>query len=132
MAERNTVRSGPLLATLQLPTRSLVAGQTFPAVVTVRNTGSVPVRITANSGSLVYVRVMRHSPAGFFEVKRYPPVSLAVVRPWELRPGEVRRFEMTLTAEPDWPTNEPLRLEAEVNGQPALAPGIIVQVSRGN
>ena len=42
--------------------------------------------------------------------------------------GATRTFVIPLTVPPDWPTHEPLRLTAELNGVDDLATGLLVKV----
>lgn len=125
LAEANSQTAGGLTATIQMPTRFYSVGDAFSVVVTIVNSSQQAQLIGPSTGAAVYVKVMRWVPQGWVEVKRY---SSAASKPWTLSPGSSRSFPIPLHVESDWPTDEPLRITAEINGRPDLAPGIVVQV----
>jgi hypothetical protein len=117
----NSQSEGPLTVTLKTAVRNVVRGDTMGVTVVVRNTDkkeSVPA--TATTGAPVYVKLYRKTAVGWEEVHRYPENVTQIVTTWTLGPLESRSFPMNLKVEPDWPTNEPLRLEVVVNGRPKL------------
>lgn len=117
----NSQSDGPLTATLTTAARNVACGDTLGVTVTIRNTDKkLPASVTATSGAPVYVRLYRKTAAGWEVVHRYPENATQIVTTWTLGPLESRSFPLNLKVERDWPTNETLRLEATVNGQPKL------------
>jgi len=125
-----TVESAGLSVGLEIPTSSFVVGESFEIAVTAENKTLKPITIRPDSGARVYVRVWRNTGITWRQVKRYPPTAVVVMRSWQLPPGGRRRFAMELTVEPDWPTGEPLKLTAELNGRDDAAPAAIILVHR--
>ena len=62
------------------------------------------------------------------EVKRYPQAETTTMNPWTLEANSHRTFEMQLTVQPDWPTGEPLRMTAELNGRKDVSPSLTLTV----
>ena len=124
----NSVRVNGLVVQIDPSNTIVVRGETFKVVVVGRNTTREPIRIDARTGAPVYVRIWRHTGLAWETVKRYPEVATMVMTPWTLAPHSERRFELNLTVGPDWPTNEPLRLTAELNGRTDLVPHVDIMV----
>lgn len=120
----NSGCDGPLTVTLKTAQRNVVRGDTLCVNVVISNTDKKEcVAITATTGAPVYVKLYRKTAVGWEEVHRYPENAAQIVTTWTLGPLESRSFPMNLKVEPDWPTNEPLRLEVVVNGRPKLTAG---------
>ena len=120
-----------LVVTLESPQHDvLVPGENLSLIVTVRNTTKQPAEIVARSGAPVYARVWRRGEMYWQQVKTYPQAATMVMTPWTLPAREQRTFMLSLPVEPDWPTGEPLRITAELNGRPQAKPAIIVRVAR--
>lgn len=115
---------------LRLPKRLYETGEPVDAEIAVTNTTKQPITIVARTGAPVYLNVKRHTDIGWEQVKEYPQAATMVITPWTLEGGQTRRFELSPTIRPDWPTNEPLRVEAEVNGWSKASPAIVVTVER--
>ena len=128
LRDRNFVQAGGLAVGIELPKREFAVGEQFDVSVVARNDTRRPIAIEATTGALVYLRVLRSTTSGWEEVKRYPGSAVMLMSSWELAPRGTRTFTLHLTVEPDWPTNEPLRLTAELNGKPKVSPGIVVRV----
>ena len=135
--ERNVAHQRQVLAaraedirlTLSLSTTALAAGQDVRVIATAVNNTRRPLEITASTSALVIVRLWRQTPSGWTQVREYPETALQVLHPWTLAPGEQREFEWTLTVEPNWPPNEPLRMTAELNGHPARSAPVALRVT---
>ncbi len=113
---------------IELPKSKLVRGESFKLAVTATNRTFKPIHIEANTGTPVYVRVWSKEPVGWEQVRRYPQATTMVMSPWTIQARKTRRFEMQLTVEPDWPTCEPIRLTAELNGRDGLRPELTVEI----
>ncbi len=112
--------------TLELPGRHFAVGDQFKIRFTVSNPSSRTIKIPAGPGAPIKVRIWRHTGTDWDEIKTYPQAAVLTTRPWQLAPGAKRSFEMLLTVEPDWPTQDPVAVVAELNGRPDLqAMGII-------
>ena len=108
----------PVGLSLQVSASStaLTVGQevTFQAVATNRTDQAIDI-VSSDSGLCIF-RIWRHTVPGWTETRRFPEMYLTALHPWTLPPGEQRTFTMPLTVGPDWRSNEPLRLTAELNG----------------
>ena len=124
----NTVRAEGLSLRLSLPRREFVTGQAIPVTLRVRNVTDEPITIVASTSSPYYIRVWRYTSVGWELLKQYPRAALMVMSPWTLAADGERVFEFSVPVEPDWPTNEPLRLTAMLNGREALTPALTVYV----
>jgi hypothetical protein len=112
---------------LELPGRNFTAGQTMAVTVTARNVGDSPI-VMQTTGAPVYIRVYRHTTIGWDEVKRYPQNEIMVAGKWTLEPISQRVFNMNIPVEADWPTGEPLRIAAQLNGRGDVKPAVVVRV----
>jgi len=126
--EVNSAERDGLVVEIELTRREFAVGQTMPVTVTALNTTRRDLDILASTGAPVYVKVWRNIGVGWEEVKRYPQAAVMVMSPWSLEARGRRTFPLSVPVEPDWPTNEPLRVTAELNGRPEVAPGIIIRV----
>ena len=117
-----------LQVAMQLPQRNLYRGQVVPIKVTATNTTQQELAIPAETGSPVYVTVLRKTGAGWEQVKRLPETPVMVAKPWKLAPGVSHTFILNVTVSPDWPTGEPLRVTAELNGRPQAKATANIQV----
>ncbi len=127
--EFDIVRSGGLVLGIEVPKRQFAVGETFPVRITAQNQGKDPITITAKSTSPVYVLIYRHDGIGWEELLHYPKAEMMVVRTWTLAPGAARRYSLNLTVEPNWPTGEPLRVAAVVNGLPGPEAGVEITIT---
>jgi len=125
----NSVEIDGLKVTIKVPKRSFVTGERFQVLITADNTTRHPIRIPAASGAPVYVRIWRHTGLSWEEVKRYPEAATTIMTPWTLQPHQQWTRIMNLTVEPDWPTDELLRITAELNGREDASPALTVEVS---
>lgn len=124
----NTVEIDGLAVTVEVPKRQLQVGQQFRVLVTVENRTKEAMRIPAASGAPYYIRIWRHTGLAWEEVKRYPEAVTMIMSPWTLEGKSTRTFAPILTVAPDWPTNELLRITAELNGREQASPGVNVEV----
>ncbi len=115
---------------LRVPRRDLVRGETVPVTVIVRNQTKNELVIPAQTGALVYISLWRKTDGSWEQFKRYPEMATQVLSPWRLAPKAEQSFSLPLPVAPDWPTGEPLRITAELNGRPEVAPGGIIEVFR--
>jgi hypothetical protein len=122
-------QAGGLVMSLEVPGTSYAVGGQMPVTIIARNTAKEPVRITANSTDLAQVRIYQHTPAGWDLIKQYPQAAISVMSPWTLGPQQERVWHMSIPVEPDWPTGEPLRVAALLNGRTDVSPSVIVNVS---
>jgi hypothetical protein len=106
----------------------LAVGERLDVMVAVRNRTSRPMEIVADTGALVYLRLWRFDGLNWVEVRRYPQAATMVVTAWQLPAGGHRAWRLDLPVEPDWPSFEPLRLSAELNGRPDAVAYATVQV----
>ncbi len=113
---------------LEVSRDQLITGDEFLVKITAINLTDDPIAIRSRSGALTHVRIFRHTGMHWDEVKRYPQAETAMMSPWILEANSVRTFEMQLTAEPDWPTGEPLLMTAELNGRKDVSPSLTVNV----
>jgi len=118
-----------LVVGIELPKRHFVPGEHLAVRVTAQNTTDEPMTIFARTGAPVYVSIWRNTGLGWDEVERYPKAAAMVMSPWELPAGQTRTFTLRLRVEPDWPTGEPLRIAAQLNGRERITPGIIITVA---
>lgn len=131
MPEQNTVgpRDG-LSLTVGVPKRLFAVGERFTAAIDATNNGGKPVTFNAG-GARAYIVLQRNTDAGWTEIRRYPRSVVGVQNPWTLKTGWTETFTVALAVEPDWPTAEPLRLAAQLDGGPNLTPGVVIQVKPG-
>lgn len=124
----NTVERDGLEVSLSVPKRTFRVGESFRATVTARNTTGDPIHIVARSGAKVHIRVQRHGEFGWEEVLEYPQAAVMMINPWTLPGRKAETFTLNLKVEPNWPTGEPLRLVAVLNGREAVSPGVVIRV----
>jgi hypothetical protein len=117
-----------LQLSIDLPGTTFAPGETFTAEVTATNVSGQTVTIEANTSAKFHLRVWQNKTIGWEVVKKYPEVAAMVITPWKLRSGESVSFRPKVTVEPDWPTYEPLRLSATLNGYDGLEPYLVVEV----
>lgn len=111
---------------LELPGRHFAVGDQFKIRLIVSNPSRGTIKIPAGPGAPIKVRIWRYTSMGWDEIKIYPQAAELTTLTWQLAPGATRSFEMLLTVEPDWPTQDPVAVVAELNGRPDLqAMGII-------
>ena len=119
---------GGLVLQVRVPNRLVVRGEVLPVEVTAVNRTREDMIIRADSGALVYVTLWRRGAVGWEEIKRFPETTVLKARPWKLSAGRSHTFTLNVRVSPDWPTNEPLRLTAELNGRPELRVGGVITV----
>ena len=117
-----------LTVTLKAATRYLAVGDSLAVNITVTNQTDAPITIKANSGAEALVHLFRNTSVGWEQVKSFPEMQTMVMNPWVLQAGASRTFTLNLPIAKDWPTNEPVRITAEINGLPGLAPGGVIRV----
>ncbi len=117
-----------LSVALDAPQRELVRGQALSVTVTAKNVSKKVIEIVAGNGAPVQVSVARRTAAGLEVVKTFPENVAQVAMKWSLAPGAERKFPLTLPMSLDLPTGEPLRLTAQLNGRPDVAPGGWVEI----
>jgi hypothetical protein len=125
----NAAEVDGLEVTLEVPRKQYSPGEKMNLTVVARNTTERDMRIEANTGAPVYVRVWRHTGLGWTQVHRYPEMTTMVMNPWTLDAESRRTFPMNITVEPDWPTGERLRLTAELNGRAKAQPEVMIHVT---
>ena len=121
--------NGDLAVAVALPQTHLVTGQTIDVTVTVTNQVGSPVRIDSFTSARIYVFIWRRSLAGWSKMLRYPQAEAMVVTPWGIAANGSVEFQMPLVVEPTWPTHEPLRLTAAVNGTGVASTPITIEVT---
>ena len=109
-----------LTLTLELPRRRFVAGDRFRIRLTAHNASDRVIKIPAGPGAPIKVRIWRRTWDQWDEIKTYPQAAQRTTNPWRLAPAAKQNFEMLLTVEPDWPTQDTLGVVAELNGRPDL------------
>jgi hypothetical protein len=118
------VAADGLVVAMALPDRTLVRGQRVPVTVTARNTGAKPITVVTDSSAAVYVTLGRRTLAGWEDIRRFPENTITENLVWTLAPGQSRSFTLTFNIGADWPSNEPLRLIAQLNGRPDARPQV--------
>jgi hypothetical protein len=129
-AIHNTATADGLAVTLKVPERKAHWGQELPVRVVAENTTGGDIRINATSAALVKVHVWERVGEGWDMVKTYPEAAAMVMSPWTLEAGQTREFPLTIPVERSWPTGEPVRLTAELNGWAKATPGGVIEVYR--
>jgi hypothetical protein len=128
-----TVSADRLTLTVQPGRRTVRTGERLAVDVTVTNTGSSAVEIVSpNAARLLATVWEKYDPTGstWDKVKTYPQAAAMVISPWTLTPGESFRRTLNLPVEPDWPSEERLRLTVTVNGRDDLTAETFIQVVR--
>ncbi len=105
---------------LELPKRQFTMGEKFKIRLTARNISNRTIRIPVSPGAPIKIRIWRRVAMGWDEIRTYPQAAQLTTHPWQLKPGQERSFEMVLTVEPDWPTQDRVAVIAELNGRPDL------------
>ena len=126
---RHTVVSQGLGLTLVLPNRQFTTGQTIQARVIAENLTSQPITINSPTGALVVMRLLRHTGLFWQDVRSFPESTTMVLTTWTLRGGQQREFIVSLRVEPNWPTQEVLRLTAELNGRNEQQTGLDIVIN---
>jgi len=117
-----------LVLKMSVPRRNYVRGQSVPVTLVAENTTKQDMTIASDSGALVRVSLWRQSQLGWQHAKTFPTTAVMIPTKWILPAGKARTFTMDLPVTPDWPTAEYLRLRGHLNGRPALAPEVLIQV----
>jgi hypothetical protein len=118
---------GGLLLEMSIPDRYFVRGDTVPVTVVARNTADEDLTVRADSGALVYVWLWRHTGTAWEQVKRFPAAAVMAAREWKLPAGGSHKLAMNLDVTADWPTGEPLKLTAELNGRSDVRAAALVE-----
>ncbi len=111
-----------------VPARTACWGDTMEVIVIARNTSRRDIVINADSQAPVLVTISRRTSVGWRKVLEFPRSSVRVANLWTLTAGGARAFTLELPVERDWPTGEDLRLTAQLNGRPDVAPGVIIYI----
>lgn len=124
------VRRETLAVQMGSAQRAVQVGETLEVTIRamVDQDAKAPVQIVAPTGAKAQVEVQYHTGLGWETVKRYPQAATQQIVRWSIGPGEVWQQTLTLPVEPDWPTNEPLRLLGYLNGRRNVAPTLRVSV----
>ena len=109
-------RADGLELSVALSSASVKVGDKITVTVTARNVSDNPITIHADSSAAIWVRVWRETPMGWDVVRTYPRSVAKVQSSVTIAPGEAKPFAMTLPVEPEWPTNERIRISGELNG----------------
>jgi hypothetical protein len=105
------------------------AGQDLHITLTARNTGLHTMEISARNSAPMLVTLWRYdSLKGWQRIAEYPQAAAFQLSPWKLSPFGQRTFEMTVPVDDTWPTNESIRLSAELNGRPDARAYVLVKV----
>jgi len=125
----NTAAAEGLCVTLELTKRDFVVGEKMNVTITARNLTSQPLTIKAASETPYFVKVWHNIGVGWEVVKQYPQSEMLIMTAWRLAAKAERKFNVSVSVEPDWPTGELLRLTAELNGRPKPVPGVTITVA---
>jgi hypothetical protein len=118
-----------LKATLSVDRQFVHPGDSLHVTLTARNLTPHPMEITARSGARLLVTVWKYeSIKGWQRIDQYPQAATFQLVPWKLAPFEQHTLDMTLPVSAGWPSNEMLRLTAELNGRPDARPHVLVKV----
>jgi len=120
--------AGGLALELRLPRRSFVRGEIIPVTIIARNLTEEDMLIKAESGALVYLTLWRHTSLAWEQLKRFPETAVMVASPWTLKAEGAYEYTMNLEVTPDWPTAEPLKISAHLNGRGELQPAGLIEV----
>jgi len=126
--QMHVVSKDGLTVELILPGYSFYRGQELPIKVVAVNSGEYEAVFRADSGAPAYVTLWRRRTLGWEKFNRFPEAVVLLPRTWALPPGQSRSFQMNLWVGPDWPTHDPLKLTAQLNGLPGVAPSAMIDV----
>ncbi len=129
-ANAATVVSNGLAVGVELDRSCYVMGEKVAVKLTVRNTTDRPIRIKAPTSAPYLICLWRNNGLAWERIRTYPEIAMMVVSQWTLDANSDRTFFVSIPVEPDWPTNELLRLSCELNGRPDAAPFVVITVSR--
>ena len=113
---------------LEVPRYTYRVGEQVPVTVRVVNVTDHPIGVVAEGADLVRVSVYRNLSIGWQRVKQYPAMALPVRVPWSLPPHGQRTWQLLLPVEPDWPANERLMLQAEINNGPPIRAAVPIEI----
>ena len=117
-----------LRVSMDIPKRHFAPGENFDLTIKATNMTKEPILITAPTAAPVYVRLWRNTSVGWERIKSFPQTENIIVKEWTLAPRETREFKMVLSAQPDWPQDEMLKLSAEINGKNKISPMLTIDV----
>lgn len=129
-ANANTAVSNGLAVKIELDNTDVAVGDKIMIKLTARNMTGKPMRIKAPTSAPYIISVWRNTDLAWERVRTYPEAAMMVISPWTLDANSTRTFFVRVPVEPDWPTNELLRLSCELNSRPAAAPFVVITVSR--
>ncbi len=129
-ANAATAVSNGLALSVEIDKSCFVVGDKVSIKLTARNTTDHPIRITAPNSSPYLICVWKDNSLAWERILTYPKAAMMVINPWTLEANSERTFFVSVPVEPDWPTNELLRLSCELNGRPDLAPYVMITVFR--
>lgn len=128
----STASSGDLKTTLAIDREFARVGQTLHVTLMARNTGIHTLQIEARTGAPMLVTIWKYDVLkGWQRIGQYPEAAIFQLTPWKLGPFAQRTFEMDVPVGQSWPTNENIRLSAELNGRPDARPYLLVKVLTG-
>ncbi|MCD4824209.1 MAG: hypothetical protein K8S55_06345 [Phycisphaerae bacterium] len=113
---RSTVTADGLTLTLDLPKTTLVNGEKFPVKIIAANKTQRRLHFKSKTAAVYTLRLLRYDGLNWSCVRSWPAGAVVVTTTWGLASGKSKTFAPVLTVTPDWPTYEPLRLEAKING----------------
>jgi hypothetical protein len=120
--------SGGFNLYLEVPRYTYRVGDTVPVTVRAVNVTDHPIGVESHGADLVRVVVYRHLVIGWQRVKQYPAMALPVRVAWDLPPHGQRTWQLLLIVEPDWPANEQLMLQAEINNGPPIRASVPIEI----
>ena len=123
------VASDSLLATMTADKRIARVGEGINVALVARNTSLRSMSIEAATTAPMIVTVWRYDMAkGWTRVKEYPKVAIYRRQTWVLHGGKERAFSMAVPVEPDWPTQQMVKLMAELNGRTDARPYVLIEI----
>jgi hypothetical protein len=120
--------SGGISLYMALPRYTYRVGEQVPVTVWATNTTDHPIGVESHGADLIRVGVYRNLSIGWDRVKQYPAMATPVRVPWSLPPHGQRTWTLLLTVEPDWPANEQLMLQAEINNGPPIRASVPIEI----
>ena len=113
---RSTVTANGLTLTIDLPETTFVNGEKIPVKIVADNKTNNRLHFKSKTAAVYTLRLLRHDGLNWSCVRSWPAGAVVVTTTWGISPGQSQTFAPMLTVTPDWPTYEPLRLEAQING----------------
>lgn len=118
--------SNDMIVTMDVAKDRYLPGELINVNVRVRNISNHPMTIQSNSTSHVRVIAYRQTPLGWDTLSVYPVGTAPQNNAWALGAGEMTIFPVPVRVGPIWPQGDYVKLVAEVNGRPDVAPAVQV------